>query len=237
MLRELLSIFRTDDTAARMATDFADMLARIRELTLQAGIHYFEHQPTADERTDLIRKDVKVNKLERKIRKQVIAHLTLDGAGSRAPYGLMLMSLVKDAERVGDYAKNLSEVYDEGGGALPEDDNVEELKELRRIVEMILEDVGAVFTASDGEKAAELLRVGRDVVERADRLVPRIARGPYDAATTTTLVLGARYYKRITSHLMNILSGVVMPLHKLDYYDEDLLTQIAETAAGSDDED
>ena len=237
MLRELLSIFRTDDTAARMATDFADMLARIRELTLQAGTHYFEHQPTADERTDLIRKDVKVNKLERKIRKQVIAHLTLDGAGSRAPYGLMLMSLVKDAERVGDYAKNLSEVYDEGGGALPEDDNVEELKELRRIVEMILEDVGAVFTASDGEKAAELLRVGRDVVERADRLVPRIARGPYDAATTTTLVLGARYYKRIASHLMNILSGVVMPLHKLDYYDEDLLTQIAETAAASEDED
>lgn len=237
MLRELLSIFRTDDTAARMATDFADMLARIRELTLQAGIHYFEHQPTADERTDLIRKDVKVNKLERKIRKQVIAHLTLDGAGSRAPYGLMLMSLVKDAERVGDYAKNLSEVYDEGGGALPEDENVEELKELRRIVETILEDVGAVFTASDGEKAAELLRVGRDVAERADRLVPRIARGPYDAATTTTLVLGTRYYKRITSHLMNILSGVVMPLHKLDYYDEDLLTQIAETAAGPDDED
>ena len=33
---------------------------------------------------------------------------------------------------------------------------------------------------------------------------------------------------------MNILSGVVMPLHKLDYYDEDLLTQIAETAEGPD---
>ena len=235
MLRELLSIFRTDDAAARMATDFADMLDRVRELTLQAGTHYFERQPTADERTDLIRKDVKVNKLERKIRKQVIAHLTLDGSGSRAPYGLMLMSIVKDAERIGDYAKNLSEVYDEGGGALPEgDENVEELLEIRRIAEMILAEVRPVFTASDGEKAAELLRVGRDVVERADRLVPRIARGPYDAATTTTLILGTRYYKRIASHLMNILSGVVMPLHKLDYYDEDLLTQIAETAEGPD---
>ena len=37
------------------------------------------------------------------------------------------------------------------------------------------------------------------------------------------MVLGARYYKRIESHLLNILSGVVMPLHKLDYYDEKVL--------------
>ncbi|MEJ2541251.1 MAG: PhoU domain-containing protein [Gemmatimonadota bacterium] len=233
MFRELLSLFKSDDAVARMGDDFADMLARVRELTLQAGKHYFEGQPTADERTALIRKDVKVNKLERRIRKQVIAHLALDGAGNRAPYGLLLMTLVKDAERIGDYAKNLSEVYDEGGGPLPEaDKNAEELQELRRIVEMILADLNDVFVASDGEKAAELMRVGRDVVERADRLVTRIARGPYDAATTTTLILGTRYYKRIAAHVMNILSGIVMPLHKVDYYDEDLLTQMVEKASG-----
>ena len=37
------------------------------------------------------------------------------------------------------------------------------------------------------------------------------------------MVLGTRYYKRIESHLLNILSGVVMPLHKLDYYDDAVL--------------
>jgi hypothetical protein len=50
-----------------------------------------------------------------------------------------------------------------------------------------------------------------------------VAGSAYDAATTTSLVLGARYYKRIESHLLNVLSGVVMPLHKLDYYDERVL--------------
>ena len=29
-----------------------------------------------------------------------------------------------------------------------------------------------------------------------------------------------RYYKRIVAHLMNLLSAVVMPLDRLDYYDE-----------------
>lgn len=238
MLRELLSLFKSDDAIARMGDDFADMLDLSRELTLQAGVHYFDQRPSPDERTDLLRKDVKVNKLERRIRKQVITHLTLGrGSGGHVPYGLLLMSLVKDAERIGDYAKNLSEVYDEGGGPLPEaDENMDELLEIRRIVEHILGEVREVFASSQGEKAAELIRMGREVSQRADRLVTRIAAGPYDAATTTTMVLGTRYYKRIASHLMNILSGVVMPLHKVDYYDEDVLTQGMEESTGNGDD-
>jgi hypothetical protein len=33
-------------------------------------------------------------------------------------------------------------------------------------------------------------------------------------------VLLTRFYKRIAAHLSNVLSAVVMPLHKLDYFDE-----------------
>lgn len=233
MFRELLSLFKSDDSISRMGEGFDTMLDLVRELTLVAGTHFFESRPTADERTDLLRRDVKVNKLERKIRKQVITHLTLATGGRDAPYGLLLMSLVKDAERIGDYAKNLSEIYDEGGGPLPEagDPNADELREIRRIVETILGEAKAVFSASDADKAAELIRVGREVNQRADRLVTRIARGEYSTASTVTLVLGTRYYKRISAHLMNILSGVVMPLHKLDYYDEDALQKVEELEA------
>ena len=52
----------------------------------------------------------------------------------------------------------------------------------------------------------------------------RIARSDYDAATATAMVLGTRYYKRIGGHVLNVLSGVTMPLHKVDYYDEDAVT-------------
>jgi phosphate uptake regulator len=241
MLREFLSLFKSDDAVARMGAGFETMIERSHDLTLVAGRHFFEERPSADERTQMLRRDVKINKLERKIRKQIVAHLTLSGRGTQAPYGLLLMSLVKDVERIGDYAKNISEIYDEGGGPLPaegSDPNADELRELRRIVEAIFGDVADVFTSSDSEKAAELIRVGQEVSQRADRLVRRIARGPYDAATTVSLVLGTRYYKRVCSHLMNILSGVVMPLHKLDYFDEDHLPaeDVMDAARKEDDE-
>jgi hypothetical protein len=38
--------------------------------------------------------------------------------------------------------------------------------------------------------------------------------------------MGARFYKRIAAHVLNVLSSVVMPLHKLDYYDEKRLAEV-----------
>jgi hypothetical protein len=48
------------------------------------------------------------------------------------------------------------------------------------------------------------------------------------------VVMGTRFYKRIAAHVLNILSSVVMPLHKLDYYDEDLLPESPESDAEDD---
>lgn len=220
MLRELLSLFRSTDATAEMGITFLEMLELATELTLDAGSHFFDGPPTPEERSSVSTRDVKLNKMERRLRKQVITHLALGEQQRDAAYGLLLMSLVKDVERIGDYCKNLSEVYDDGGGPIPDDDNAAELREIRAIVEETLADIGRVFSTSDTDTALDLIRRGREVNRRCDALVKRIAGSDYDAATTTTLVLGARYYKRIESHLLNILSGVVMPLHKLDYYDE-----------------
>ena len=74
---------------------------------------------------------------------------------------------------------------------------------------------------SKKDQALELIEQGREMARRCDRLIVDIGHGDYDAATTAVLILGTRYYKRIGGHVLNILSSVVMPLHKVDYYDED----------------
>lgn len=223
MLRELLTLFRSNDAIARMGEDFQEMLAAARELTLRAGRIFWDEAAQADQPLAISKADVAINKLERSIRRQVIAHLTLGSGNQDVPYSLLLMSIVKDVERVGDYAKNLAEVRRDGGATIPDDDNGNELRELRSIVEGAFERTIDVFGHSDAAAATGLMTELRSVNRRCDQLIARVARGDYDAATTTSLVLGARYYKRIGSHVLNVLSGVVMPLHKLDYYDEDQL--------------
>ena len=223
MFRELISIFRADNPLGRMGDNFAKMLNLTRDQTIRAGEIFFSKPPSPEERTQIYKQDVKVNKLERKIRKQVIAHLSIAGNSADVPYSLLLMSLVKDVERIGDYAKNLAETLDVSGAMLPDDDTVAELREIRTGIEGTFEAVAEVFAQSDEEEAVALIRQGRDMSHRCDALINRIAKGDYDAATTVAVTLGTRFYKRIGAHLLNILSGVVMPLHKLDYYDEKVL--------------
>jgi len=220
MLNELLRIFRSDDPLAEMSGSFSDMLALAREVTLEAGAIYFGGEADPEQRTRLLKQDVQINKLERRIRKHVIAHLSMPGNAPSAPYCLLLMSLVKDVERIGDYAKNLAEVIDFRAHVPADDELTAELSEIRAGVEEMLDVAAGVFEASDRDRAVELIQGGKNLARRCDALVERIARSDYGARDAAAAVLGSRYYKRIASHLLNLLTGVVMPLHKLDYYDE-----------------
>lgn len=223
MLKELLSLFRSNDAIAQMGKDFEEMLAASRELTLRAGKVFWDEADGSEEPLEISKRDVAINKLERSIRRQVIAHLTLASGRRDVPYCLLLMSIVKDVERIGDYAKNLAEIRRDGGALVPDDEHGDELRDLRAVVEEAFRRSMGVFSISDSTAAAALMAELRAVNRRCDELIARVARSDYDAATTTSLVLGARYYKRIGSHVLNVLSGIVMPLHKLDYYDEDQL--------------
>jgi phosphate uptake regulator len=223
MLKELMSLFKADDAVTRMGDDFVHMLELSHDLTVRAGLVFFETPGEVVKREEISKADVAINKLERHIRKQVVAHLVLSSNPKDVSFCLLLMSLVKDVERLGDYATNVAEVHHEGGGPLFDDEYAADLRAIRTDVEATYAALSQVFSTSDRERALELIRKGRVVASHCDELIFRVAASEHDAATTTTLVLGARYYKRIQAHLLNVLSGVVMPVHKIDYFDEKAL--------------
>lgn len=220
MLKELISLFRSDQPLQVMGENFAKMLRLTYEMTLQAGDIYFGGIVSPDDSTSLYKADIQVNKLERTIRKNVISHLSLSGSSPSLPYCLLLMSLVKDVERIGDYAKNLAEVRQYHPLPLPDDEYVGELQAIREGVEQSFSIAAEVFKTSDHERAVGLIRQGRSLTQRCDMLVSRVAASDYGARDATAVVMGTRFYKRIAAHVLNVLSSVVMPLHKLDYYDE-----------------
>ena len=190
-------------------------------MNIAAGQLFFGESDSATESKRIRERDIQVNQLERKIRRQVITHLAIPGNEADTPYSLLLMSLSKDVERLGDYAKNLSELIEIRSQPLPSGVTLNELQAIRRAVEHAFRLSSEVFVKSKKDQALELIEQGREMARRCDRLIVDIGHGDYDAATTAVLILGTRYYKRIGGHVLNILSSVVMPLHKVDYYDED----------------
>ena len=224
MLRELLSIFRSKDPLTAMSDNFAGMLNLTHRMTLIAGDVFFGREVTAGERQQIYEQDIEVNQLERTIRKQIITHLSIQGNTPDVPYCLLLMSLVKDVERVGDYAKNILELRDFRPETLPDDEIGDQLRSIRQGIAEAFEATTKIFTSLERERALQLIHDGREIAQRSDALIERIARANYNPGTTTALALGTRYFKRIGGHLLNVISSVVMPLHKVDYFDEDEMT-------------
>lgn len=232
MFKRLMSIFEGTLPLQKAAERFTEMLDLCREMLAEADAVYWGKELTPEERTALYDKDVQVNRLERQIRKAVVTHLS-GAVPSDVPFGLLLMSLVKDVERLGDYAKNVAEIPTQTGltdttlvqRGLPDDEVVGELRQITRSIMTLATEAPRVYAGSDDERARQLTVEGRAIAKRCDKLLGKIASSEYKAATAVDLVLAVRFYKRIQGHLLNLLSSLLMPLHKLDYYDESLVNK------------
>lgn len=238
MLKELLSILTGgDNPMAEISRDFHEMLSTTREMTVVAGQIFLDGDHAPEDRTKLYERDIEVNRRERRIRKGIVAHLSANPGGADVPHCLVLVGLVKDVERLGDYAKNMSEIREIHPATLPDDELTRQMRRIREDAEAIFASAAQVFESGDKDEAVELIRRGRDAMRACEELFTSIARSDHSATTATALVLGSRYYKRIVSHLVNILSSVVMPVHMVDYYDEKELPMSLEEALEPDDEE
>lgn len=218
MWLELLQIFRSSDPLKALADEFTQMLQTTHEMATIVRPHIFDHSLALEQRERIYALDIQVNKLERSIRKRVVSHITLHSA--HVPYCLLLMSLVKDVERIGDYIKNISEVSELGGSEVPAGALRDELESLVNLTMQLFDNAPNLLAEQDREQTTELIMKGRNGGKRSDRLVTEIAKADLSGAQTTSLVLLTRFYKRIGAHLINVLSSVVMPLHKIDFYNE-----------------
>jgi phosphate uptake regulator len=172
----------------------------------------------------LVGKDIKktdkgVNKAERAVRRELVVHVSVRGTSADIPLVLASMSVVKDAERIGDYSKNIWDIANSGidlSGA----GDIGVLVRYRDRISKLIGETARVFGEKDTETAHALLQGGDDLQDEFDELIDEQLQTDKPAREAVPRALLYRYFKRITAHLMNILTSLVMPIDRLDYYDE-----------------
>ena len=160
--------------------------------------------------------DQRVNDGEREIRRDLVVHASVVGAID-TPAILVYMSIVKDIERIGDYGKNLRDLGKDGVDL----SEFPAWRDLRLEVSQMIADSAEIFGSRDHERATALLVRGDELLDEFDTAVSALVRGEDDRPYAVGRALAARYLKRIVAHLTNVLSAVVMPIDRLDYFDED----------------
>lgn len=169
-------------------------------------------------REDLLETDRRIDRLEQSIRRQILVHGTIHGAAN-LPELMVLMSVSKDAERIGDYAKNLFALTKcrVVGTGTPHHD---ELQSLRREVSKLLADAPDIYDGQDVDRANEFIARAQKAIDECETRMEAIFASEACTGHDAACVLAFRHIRRVGGHVQNIVTAVVNPVDKLDFADE-----------------
>ena len=223
MFKELFSAFRdkSGDTLDQAFSQFVEMLDHGQWMFIRAN-EVLRGVATADEVQDsLYRRDQSINELERSVRRKILRHLTIN-PGEDVAACLALMSVVKDAERIGDYCKNVFEVgrFYKEGVHVPEFHDA--LEEVRVDTRELFPAVSRAFADSNEELAQKAISIAHSIRGRCDKVITKLLNEETTMQTQDAVAysLLARHYKRVAGHLENISTAVLGQLDELDFRPE-----------------
>jgi len=218
MFRQLFSALKSGDVLDRAFSEFAEMLDHAEWMFIRAN-DVLNHRADAEEvRDSIYRRDQSINELTKSIRRKIVRHLTIN-PGSDIAASLALMSVAKDAERIGDYCKNVFEV----GRFYTEEFTIQKYQEpleaIRGDVEKLFHDVRGCWRESDGKGAKNAIKSADAIQARCEEIIEQLLtdRASIQTHEAVGYSLLARHYKRVTAHLANICTAVLGRIEDLDF--------------------
>lgn len=218
MFRKFMELFSSEnllDSALHLTMEMLEMDLRM----FQASSNSLRKRDDADLPFDVKKEDRRINKMEREVRRNVLTHLSIAGTQNIVP-GLVLVSIVIDVERIGDYTKNISELAQLHPKRLEGGPYEEELLIIEDRIADTFPRVLQILKEQDAEQGRMILGVEEETGKAAEDIVSSIilekGKG-LEVDDAVCLSLYVRHLKRINAHLTNIASAVVNPFPRLGF--------------------
>ncbi|MFC2012300.1 PhoU domain-containing protein, partial [Chloroflexota bacterium] len=152
-------------------------------------------------------KDIEVNNKEKEIRRLLLEHLAIN-PGHDISDCLVLMSLVKDAERIGDYSRNIFEAGILYRGTIKDIRFYYRLFPTQKKIADNFPMLRKAFKNSDGKLAHEILKNYGVIKRDCDKTLNELFKQDVSTNEAVVTAILSRYFKRINSHVNNIASGL-----------------------------
>jgi Na+/phosphate symporter len=218
MIKEILSVFKANTLMDRAFQRSYEMLDLTNKMYLQAKevLRKTEH---TDVEVDITDEDIEVNKYQREVRKDVFNHLVLT-EGEQLSSGLVLVSIVIDIERIGDYTKNIVEIAQNHPQRLHGGQFEDDLLRIENAVDDNFRRTIDVFKTSDEVAARELIKEYKWIPKISDKRLMDLVQQvdpTINSGSSAALALYFRSLKRINAHLRNVTTSVVNPFHRIGF--------------------
>ena len=218
MLKELISVFKSDSWLDRAYNRSFEMLDLTQKMFLEAK-NVLRNTDSNELDFDINDEDSKVNKFQREVRKDVFNHLTMAGTETLSS-DLVLVSIVIDLERIGDLTKNIVEVAQAHPAKLTSKMFDEKIVEMENAATENFARTVEAFKNSDEELGRAIMKDYKWVSRSCDEILMSLMKNEdteIKANSAVALALYIRQIKRINAHLINIASSVVNPFHRIGF--------------------
>ena len=165
------------------------------------------------------RTDRQINVTEIEIRRELLVHISVHGAADAGEM-LVFMNMITDLERFGDYNKNIFDLALEGV-SFSGDEDMEQILGFRDELSSRIALMGEILDTRDEDRARAYIERGDHLRREFDGLVNELVHATAPALVAVPRALLYRFLKRVAAHCANVVTAVVMPVERLDYFDED----------------
>nr|MBC8478514.1 PhoU domain-containing protein [bacterium] len=169
---------------------------------------------------EIQKRDKVINRYERQVRRDVYIHMVMTDNPDRYT-ALVLLNIVIDIERIGDYAKNIVELATWFPTRLTGGKMEKDLEMAEQGVGDFLGQVHLVFRDSNEELARRLLDKYAGISKVCDQRIreliinPECELPPNEAVATAAYL---RFLKRINAHCITIATAVVNPFDRIGFH-------------------
>ncbi len=215
----VMSFFRSDEGGiSQIESQVQRMIADARH-TFDLAMNAVTGGAVETVADEVRRTDRQINVTEIEIRRELLVHISVHGAADAGEM-LVFMNMIKDLERIGDYNKNIFDLALEGV-SFSGDEDLEQILGFRDELSSRIVLMGEILDTRDEDRARAYIERGDHLRREFDGLVNELVHATAPALVAVPRALLYRFLKRVAAHCANVVTAVVMPVDRLDYFDED----------------
>ncbi|MBT3601839.1 MAG: hypothetical protein HOE48_17760 [Candidatus Latescibacteria bacterium] len=167
-----------------------------------------------DPSIDVVEKDENIDMGERMVRRLVFQHIMMK-PDQDLPSALALVSVVHDAERIGDYNKSLLYLSKWRTDTFSQHAQVQACGHVRDMISPMFEQALKAIQEGDAEEARSVMAQSSTVKDKTQEIQDALLQQAKGGCEDVVCSSCAQYLRRISAHLSNIASSVANPFDLL----------------------
>ena len=220
MWKELTNIWRANDLSKQAWDQSCEMLELSKNIFSQAII-YLREAHNIETLKKLKKRDKEINKFQQEVRRKVLTHYSVQSDKVDIANGLILINMVVDIERIGDYCKNILDLAINHPTQIISEEISEDLTAIENEVQLRFDKTLEAINKQDTNIAKDMKKgYHEQLTGKSDEIVNSVLSGKLDFGSpskTAAVTFYARYLKRIGAHLKNITTTLINPFDSIGY--------------------